>query len=57
MATAHAVDVAIERGLPIVTAEPGPPRDRPGAEIEELPGSGWPPDPGKNREASSRLGA
>ena len=38
VATAHAVDVAITRGLPILTAEPGPLRAiDPDVEIEELP--------------------
>jgi hypothetical protein len=38
VAAAHAVDVAITRGLPILTAEPGPLRAiDPDVEIEELP--------------------
>lgn len=38
VAAAHAVDVAITRGLPILTAEPGPLRSiDPDVEIEELP--------------------
>lgn len=38
VAAAHAVDVAITRGLAILTAEPGPPPAiDPSAEIEELP--------------------
>jgi hypothetical protein len=38
VAAAHAVDVAIARGLAILTAEPGPLRAiDPEVEIEELP--------------------
>ncbi len=38
VAAAHAVDVAITRGLPILTAEPDPLRALdPDVEIEELP--------------------
>jgi hypothetical protein len=38
VAAAHAVDVAITRGLAILTAEPGPLRAiNPTVEIEELP--------------------
>lgn len=38
VAAAHAVDVATTRGLPILTAEPGPLRSiDPDVEIEELP--------------------
>ncbi|HEY6424150.1 MAG TPA: hypothetical protein VIY28_13060 [Pseudonocardiaceae bacterium] len=38
VAAAHAVDVAITRGFPILTAEPGPLRAiDPDVEIEELP--------------------